>query len=141
MKNDEARISNQSSYGGLRSGEIRNNNGFRGKKMNKRRFFLVGVYGLVLLGLSSCAGYQRNYTGAALPIEEVAFLFNDDSSVHGDLGLEGVVDKSVRINVTTIPDAYGALDRLLGMWPYCRELLPGTYAVEAWKTKRASSQH
>ena len=100
--------------------------------MKQKQIFTCAWLGLILLALSSCDSYQRNYPGPLRPLEEVAFLFNGDSTIHGQLGRAGTIKKTTLIHVTSIPDKFGGLT--LGTQQPCRELLPGDYQLDLWKT-------
>ena len=92
------------------------------------------VLGSLLLLITSCQNYQRNYTGPLRDRADVAFLFNHDSTIHGQLTID---DKSNIENLaftTSIPDEYTSLNRIFGAEPNCRELIPGDYFIKVYKT-------
>jgi len=102
--------------------------------MNKKISFICCLFGLSLLSLTSCQNYQRNYAGLLRDRADVAFLFNHDSTIHGELALD---DKSPTENLaftSSIPDAHTSLNHIFGLDPNCREIIPGSYFVKLYKT-------
>ncbi len=91
-----------------------------------RRMTLMLTCVVVTFALASCSNYTRNYSGPVAPKEKVAFVFNDDASLRGKIIAENV-EGAVEGEIT------------LGSKPYCHELLPGSYSVEARVTRRTSS--
>ena len=101
-------------------------------KMNVNINILQWLCILLLIPLSSCVMYNRNYSGPRLPKEEVAFLFNDFS-------LYGTMDyKDYDGYWIPCPDFHINYDggyalTTLGYGLRCLEVLPGTYYVRVWK--------
>lgn len=83
-----------------------------------------------LLFLASCDSYQRNYSGPLLSRDKVAYLFND-TQFYGSLYEENKEKDTA--NSTTIPEKDY---QLFSKDPICREILPGSYSIEAWKDEQ-----
>jgi len=104
---------------------------------------LVGV-----LGLSSCASYERNYAGEELPREAVSFFFvetEDDTLVRGELewidieGSGGDLPSGGSIAKTTFSQYGGALQQVL-VQPISREIMPGRYAIKVRVTQNPEEE-
>ncbi len=98
--------------------------------MNWLRFFSRCLVVGTILSLSSCAGdYKRNYRGPLQPIEEVAFIFHTDGGFSGQLYTES---KEGRRRFE-LPKQNAFISLFSG--PFCRELTPDYYTVEANRQK------
>jgi hypothetical protein len=86
---------------------------------------------VILLLLTSCDSYQRNYSGPLLPSDGVGYLFND-SRYYGSLcNKEGGI-----IHTASLPVSNDPIIHLLNKEVICREILPGSYSIEAWIDER-----
>jgi len=101
--------------------------------MNKKISFISGLLGLSLL-LTSCQNYQRNYAGPLRDRDDVAFLFNYDSTIRGELALAQSPETNLITQTVSIPKKSKPFFQLFGAEAACRELLPGKYFVKLYKT-------
>ena len=98
-----------------------------------KRLILDMLLGMFLL-LTSCQNYQRNYAGPLRDRTDVAFLFNHDPTIRGELTLAEPNDPSTLTQPVSIPEKSRPGAQLFGAEASCRELIPGKYFVKLYKT-------